>query len=136
MARFRRIECSVWENDDFIELPKGAQTLFFYVLTNPSRNEAGLYRFSKKTALWKTNCIEEDFKNLVASSLVEWDEANDLIWIRSALDPRYFKPNPNIWVSIKNDLKNLWPHPFAKELLQRYTASYEELKGFKPSETL
>jgi hypothetical protein len=127
LAKFRRVECSIWENDDFIGLPAGAQDQFFYILTNPARTESGLYRLSKTTMFWRTNTNKTHFARLVDSALLEWDDDNGLVWITSAMDPRYFKPNPNIIKSVIADLQTYWPHTFAKQIGERYSCTYKEI---------
>ena len=126
MAKFRRIECSIWENDDFIGLPAGAQIQFFYILTNPSRTESGLYRLSSKAMFWKTKTRKSHFTELANSQLIEWDEKTQLVWIVSALDHRYYKPNPNIWKSVAADVRAFWPHKFVKAFCERY-GGYSEI---------
>lgn len=133
MATFRRIEVSIWDNDDFLRLPSsGAQDQFFYILTNSSRTESGLYRMSKQTMLWKTHSRQRTFDVLCASPLIEWDNRVGLVWITSALDPKYFRPNENIFISVVNDMKKYWPHRFVKSIGERYGPIYKEIrKGFQ-----
>lgn len=126
MAKFRRIECSIWENDDFIGLSAGSQIQFIYILTNPARTESGLYRLSSRAMFWKTNTRSAHFAALTETPLVEWDEKTQLVWIVSALDQRYYKPNPNIWKSVIADLRAYWPHRFVKAFFEKYKG-YSEI---------
>ena len=112
-----------------MKLPTGSQDQFFYVLTNPARTESGLFRMSKQTMFWRTHTKEKHLATLAASPLIEWDDKKDLVWITSALDPRYFRASPNQWTSVKNDMKLWYPHRFVKMLHDRYSFIYNEIEG-------
>ena len=129
MAKFRYVECSIWENDDFLKLPGGSQHQFLYILTNPARTESGLFRLSKSTMFWRTHTNKKQFLRLTESALIEWDDRKDLVWITSALEPRYFRPSPNQWTSVKNDMALYYPHRFVKMLHDRYSFIYNEIEG-------
>ncbi len=133
MAKFRRVLTSLWENEDYLSLGSaGAKLQFVYLVTNPSRTESGLYRVSKSTMYALTNSTWRDFQKLSRSPLIEWDDSKGLVWIVSAVNPTYFRPNPNIWISVKNDLRQWWPHPLALALVEKYRHHYVELMEYKP----
>ncbi len=111
-----------------MKLSTGSQHQFFYVLTNPARTESGLFRMSKQTMFWRTHTNKTHFSKLTASPLIEWDDEKDLVWITSALDPRYFKQNPNKLVSVGHDMGLHYPHRFVDMLHERYGRVYSEIR--------
>lgn len=59
--------------------------------------------------------------------MIEWDDNKSLVWIVSALDPRYFKPNPNILKSVINDVVAHSPHKFVAAIVDRYGGIYPDI---------
>lgn len=127
MARFRPISCSIWEDENFLELSSGAQHQFLYMLTVPNRSESGIFKIHRSTMYAKTKTKESDFEELEESTLIDWDEEHRLVWIVNALAPAYFRPNPNIWKSVINDLKTFSSSFLVKSLISRYSNVYKEL---------
>lgn len=47
MSRYTAISTDIWNDREFRKLTPTGKLLYFYILTNPSTNQAGFYRLVK-----------------------------------------------------------------------------------------
>ena len=87
MSRYTAISTDIWNDREFRKLTPTGKLLYFYILTNPSTNQAGFYRLVKddvEYVLGKKGKAEL----LKGTPLYKYDEVNEVVWI-----PNYLKYN-------------------------------------------
>lgn len=99
MARYRKIDPRIWNDDKFSSLSHEAQRIFFFVLTHPSMTALGAFRISKAGMADELGLepkgFAKPFQELLNKGLVLYDERGFLVFAKNFL--KYNAPeNPNV----------------------------------------
>ena len=105
MARYRKIDPRIWNDEKFSALSHEAQRMFFFCLTHPSMTALGAFRITKSGMAEELGLsgkgFAEPFGELFRKGLVNYDERAFLLFVPNFL--KYNAPeNPNVvrgWVS-------------------------------------
>jgi hypothetical protein len=124
LATYRQIHVKIWTSPDFQKLSPQARLVFIYLFSNDHRNEAGLYRITKKTISNETDLtieeVETALQEIESANLIKYDDKDCVVWVINAVN--YQKTNPNEVKAINKNLAQL-NHPFVEE----FRTYYEEL---------
>lgn len=99
MARYRKIDPRIWNDEKFMSLSHEGQRMFLFVLTHPAMTGLGAFRMSreglKEELGLDSKGFTEPFQQLLDNGLVKYDERAFLIFAPNFL--RYNPPeNPNV----------------------------------------
>lgn len=99
MARYRKIDPRIWNDEKFRSLSHEAQRAFFFVLTHPSMTGLGAFRISRAGMAEELGLDPKGFaipfQELLEKGLVKYDEKAFLIYAPNFL--KYNQPeNPNV----------------------------------------
>lgn len=99
MARYRKIDPRIWNDEKFASLSHEAQRMFFFVLTHPSMTALGAFRISRAGMAEELGLegkgFLEPFRELFEKGLVRYDERAFLLFAPNFL--KYNPPeNPNV----------------------------------------
>lgn len=99
MARYRKIDPRIWNDEKFAALSHEAQRMFFFVLTHPSMTALGAFRISRAGMAEELGLegkeFLEPFTELFSKGLVKYDERAFLLFAPNFL--KYNPPeNPNV----------------------------------------
>lgn len=137
MARYRSIHTKFWTDGEVENLKPQAKLLMLYLLTNPYRNESGLYsltikRMSDDTGL-NLKEISRSLKELEQNEKVVYDPQAQAVWVVNAI--RYQAMNVNCRKSVVKDLETAASKSLRSKLLTYYKSlSYDWLPN--PSEPM
>lgn len=129
MAIYRSIYTRIWREDDwFSELPPTAKMFWFYLITNPSTNQAGIYRLTARTMANETGLALGEISDLVAQfqreGKVDWCAAPGVVWVHRMREYQTGEVNgkrlsPSQLTGIENDLREV-PDCTAKRAYLRH----------------
>lgn len=99
MARYRKIDPRIWNDEKFRMLSHEAQRIFFFVLTHPSMTALGAFRISKSGMAEEVGLDAKGFAipfgELLSKGLLKYDDNAFLIFAPNFL--KYNAPeNPNV----------------------------------------
>ncbi|MBM6928166.1 hypothetical protein [Parasutterella secunda] len=99
MARYRKIDPRIWNDEKFASLSHEGQRMFLFVLTHPSMTSLGAFRISREGMAAELGLDEkgfaEPFAELLQKGLVMYDERVFLVFAPNFL--KYNAPeNPNV----------------------------------------
>lgn len=99
MARYRKIDPRIWNDEKFASLSHEAQRAFFFILTHPSMTSLGAFRISAAGMAQELGLTEkefqEPFRELLSKGIVRYDEKSFLVFAPNFL--KYNPPeNPNV----------------------------------------
>lgn len=99
MARYRKIDPRIWNDEKFASLSHEAQRAFFFILTHPSMTSLGAFRISAAGMAQELGLTEkgfqEPFHELLSKGIVRYDEKSFLVFAPNFL--KYNPPeNPNV----------------------------------------
>jgi len=98
MARFRKINPYIWNDDKFPYFSDDAKLLFFTLLTHPNLTMLGAMRASCVTLAddlnWTPDRLTQPFQELLAAGCLTVDERAKLVWLPHFLDYNKIE-NPN-----------------------------------------
>lgn len=99
MARYRKIDPRIWNDEKFASLSHEGQRMFLFVLTHPSMTSLGAFRISREGMAAELGLNEkgfaEPFAELLRKGLVMYDERVFLVFAPNFL--KYNAPeNPNV----------------------------------------
>ena len=99
MARYRKIDPRIWNDEKFASLSHEGQRMFLFVLTHPSMTSLGAFRISREGMAAELGLDEkgfaEPFGELLRKGLVMYDERVFLVFAPNFL--KYNAPeNPNV----------------------------------------
>lgn len=93
MARYRKIDPRIWNDEKFASLSHEAQRAFFFILTHPSMTSLGAFRISAAGMAQELGLTEkgfqEPFHELLSKGIVRYDEKSFLVFA-----PNFLKYNP------------------------------------------
>ncbi len=125
MARYRKIDPRIWNDEKFSSLSHEAQRMFFFCLTHPSMTALGAFRITKSGMAEELGLsgkgFAEPFRELFRKGLVKYDERAFLLFIPNFL--KYNVPeNPNVVRGWTSSLDLLPECPLKTEVLLRAKA--------------
>lgn len=95
MARYRKIDPRIWNDEKFASLSHEAQRAFFFILTHPSMTSLGAFRISAAGMAQELGLTEkgfqEPFHELLSKGIVRYDEKSFLVFA-----PNFLKYNPPV----------------------------------------
>ena len=99
MARYRKIDPRIWNDEKFASLSHEGQRMFLFVLTHPSMTSLGAFRISREGMAAELGLDDKEFDKpfteLLRKGLVMYDERVFLIFAPNFL--KYNAPeNPNV----------------------------------------
>jgi hypothetical protein len=121
MARYRKIDPRIWNDEKFRMVSDDAKLIFFLLLTHPHMTALGAMRATLAglaAALgWPGNRFRRGFAQLLQQAMVRHDEGAACIWLPHFL--KYNPPeNPNVVKSWQASLDLLPECPLKDQVLQ------------------
>ena len=122
MARYRKIDPRIWNDEKFSSLSHEAQRMFFFVLTHPGMTSLGAFRMSRGGMAEELGLdpkgFEEVFQELLSKGLLKYDEKAFLVFAPNFL--KYNPPeNPNVVKGWAGALDLLPECPLKRDVLLR-----------------
>jgi hypothetical protein len=136
MARQRYISTAIWDDEWIQTLSLTEKALFFYFLTNPLTNIAGVYKITDRRIAFDTGLSENEVKIIVEKfeknkKVVRF---NEFIILRNAPKHQKWQTHKNIEKGIIAILENLPPEIF--KLLKKIGYAYPMDSLLDPIESL
>jgi|GEM_PF-1338228 hypothetical protein len=122
MARYRKIDPRIWNDEKFASLSHEGQRAFLFILTHPSMTSLGAFRATKEGIEAElgidTKGFAKPFRELLSKGLIKYDESCFLVFAPNFL--KYNQPeNPNVVKGWAGCLDLLPECPLLAEVLQR-----------------
>ena len=122
MARYRKIDPRIWNDEKFASLSHEGQRAFLFILTHPSMTSLGAFRATKEGIEAElgidTKGFAKPFQELLSKGLIKYDESRFLVFAPNFL--KYNQPeNPNVVKGWAGCLDLLPECPLLAEVLQR-----------------
>lgn len=122
MARYRKIDPRIWNDEKFASLSHEGQRAFLFILTHPSMTSLGAFRATKEGIEAELGIDEKGFakpfQELLSKGLIKYDESRFLVFAPNFL--KYNQPeNPNVVKGWAGCLDLLPECPLLVEVLQR-----------------
>lgn len=122
MARYRKIDPRIWNDEKFASLSHEGQREFLFILTHPSMTSLGAFRATKEGIEAElgidTKGLSKPFQELLSKGLIKYDESCFLVFAPNFL--KYNQPeNPNVVKGWAGCLDLLPECPLLAEVLQR-----------------
>lgn len=123
MANYRQIHTKLWSKGWFEPTDPAQKLLFIYFLTNPYRNESGLYELSKKRMRDDTGLTEAAVDKALEGleSIGKAYYRNGWVFVCNVL--KYARLNDLGKVSVRNDFQHCPVSELKGELYSRYGAA-------------
>lgn len=121
MARFRKIDTRIWNDEKFRALSDDGQLIFLFVLTHPHMTSLGAMRATLAGLAaekgWTETRFKKGFAEPFRKGMVNYDERASFVWVKNFL--RYNAPeNPNVVKSWATSLDLLPECPMKTQLIQ------------------
>lgn len=122
MARYRKIDPRIWNDEKFASLSHEGQRAFLFILTHPSMTSLGAFRATKEGIEAELGIdakgFAKPFQELLSKGLIKYDESRFLVFAPNFL--KYNQPeNPNVVKGWAGCLDLLPECPLLAEVLQR-----------------
>ena len=121
MARYRKIDPRIWNDEKFASLSHEGQRAFLFILTHPSMTSLGAFRATKEGIEAElgidTKGLSKPFQELLSKGLIKYDESCFLVFAPNFL--KYQPENPNVVKGWAGCLDLLPECPLLAEVLQR-----------------
>lgn len=122
MARYRKIDPRIWNDEKFASLSHEGQRAFLFILTHPSMTSLGAFRATKEGIEAELGIdakgFAKPFQELLSKGLIKYDESCFLVFAPNFL--KYNQPeNPNVVKGWAGCLDLLPECPLLAEVLQR-----------------
>lgn len=122
MARYRKIDPRIWNDEKFASLSHEGQRAFLFILTHPSMTSLGAFRATKEGIEAELGIdakgFAKPFQELLSKGLIKYDESCFLVFAPNFL--KYNQPeNPNVVKGWAGCLDLLPECPLLVEVLQR-----------------
>lgn len=122
MANYRSIHVKFWNDGTVEDLSPASKLLMLYFITNPYRNESGLYsitlkRISDDTGLHRRQ-RDKAMEELAQKGRVFYDQTESVVWVVNAI--RHSSLNENCKKSVRKDIEFCSAHNLAHSLLFYY----------------
>ena len=132
MARYRKIDPRIWNDEKFASLSHEGQRMFLFVLTHPSMTSLGAFRISREGMAAELGLDDKEFAQpfteLLQKGLVMYDERVFLVFAPNFL--KYNAPeNPNVVKGWGTALDFLPECPLLLEVLIRAKACASVTSG-------
>lgn len=135
MARYRKIDPKVWNDQKFMSLTNNGKLIFFYILTHPALAACGAMRASipglAAELKWDEKDFREAFHELLDKDMLKHDSEACFIWFPKFL--KYNRPeSPNVTKAWATSLDYLPECSMKTELIQMVKVFLEGLnKAFQ-----
>lgn len=122
MARYRKIDPRIWNDEKFASLSHEGQRAFLFILTHQSMTSLGAFRATKEGIEAELGIdpkgLAKPFQELLSKGLIKYDESCFLVFAPNFL--KYNQPeNPNVVKGWAGCLDLLPECPLLAEVLQR-----------------
>lgn len=122
MARYRKIDPRIWNDEKFASLSHEGQRAFLFILTHPSMTSLGAFRATKEGIEAELGIdpkgLAQPFHELLSKGLIKYDESCFLVFAPNFL--KYNQPeNPNVVKGWAGCLDLLPECSLLAEVLQR-----------------
>lgn len=130
MARYRKVDPRIWNDEKFLSLSDDGKLCFLFVLTHPHMTALGAMRGTipglAAEIRWKTERLRKAFGEVFRKALFEHDEGASFIALPNFL--KYNRPeNPNVVKSWRESLDLIPECSLKSKLVQRVKAFVEGL---------
>jgi len=135
MARYRKVDTRIWNDEKFCSLSDDGKLLFFFLLTHPHLTALGAMRISVAGMAGELNWPSERLLKALAQvfdkGIVKYDERALFLWLPNFL--KYNPPeSPNVVKSWEHSLDYLPECPLKKALINQVISRVERLSvGFR-----
>lgn len=131
MARYRKVDSRIWNDQKFTSLSDDGQLVFLFLLTHPHQTALGAMRATVPGLAaekgWLTERLSEAFQEALSKGMVRHDEKASCVWLPNFL--KYNRPeSPNV-VRAWGSAADLIPECQLK--LECIQAAKDFLKAFK-----
>lgn len=125
MARYRKIDPRIWNDDKFASLSHEGQRTFLFILTHPSMTSLGAFRGTREGLEAELGLdpkgLPKPFDELLSKGLIKYDSRNFMVFAPNFL--KYNRPeNPNVVKGWIGSIDLLPECPLLAEVLQRAKA--------------
>lgn len=128
MPGYRPIFKHIWKDPDFQELSPDDKLIFFYICTNDSITESGIYPLTPRTVANETGLSFDKVKAVFENGLyknIEYDKEHRIIYVKNIRKYNTGGKPDLIRSSITKDLRNCPNTP----LWENFFKDYPEYKG-------
>lgn len=119
---YRKVEVKIWNDEKFLQLSPLAKLLFFYLMTCPHGNLAGIYALKKGYATDDMKCTTDEFdswmKEISDLEMAKFDDQNHVLWICNHIEYNPF-PNRNVMKNAAGYVSDLPKSPLIGEFADR-----------------
>lgn len=135
MARYRKIDTRIWNDEKFRSLSDDGKLVFFFLLTHPHMTSIGAMRATLPGLAaeigWDVERLSEAFAEALAKGMAKHDPAASMIWLPKFI--RYNEPeSPNVLKAWAGALDLLPECDLTREAIQSVKDFAEGLsKGFR-----
>jgi hypothetical protein len=135
MARYRKVDTRIWNDEKFCALSDDAKLLFFFLLTHPHLTALGAMRISVAGMAgelnWSSERLSIALREVFQKSIVKYDEKALFLWLPNFL--KYNPPeSPNVVKSWSLSLDYLPECTLKKALINQVISRVERLSiGFR-----
>jgi len=138
MARYRKIDTRIWNDQKFNGLSEDGKLVFFLLLTHPHLTSIGAFRASAhglaSELRWPYARFSKAFTECLQNQMIQYDQSASLIWL-----PNYLKYNqpesPNVVRAWEHTLDYL-PECSMKEVILKVCHHFAKQLGAPFSEAL
>ncbi|MDX2165006.1 MAG: hypothetical protein SFW07_06295, partial [Gammaproteobacteria bacterium] len=110
MARYRKIETRIWNDQRFNSLTVDAKLLFFFLLTHPNLTALGAMRVSilglAGELNWSERKLRHALRQVLDKKMVKYDQSSLFLWLPNFLKYN-FPESPNVVKSWEQSLDYL-----------------------------
>jgi hypothetical protein len=106
---YRTIDCGMWRDAWFSELPPSAKLLFVYLMTNPLTSQAGALETTIRAMAFDTGIDPADVEAILASfgDRVVWWPGHHVVWLRNFVRRQKIEQSPRLLVSARRAVADL-----------------------------
>lgn len=95
MPKYRPVYTKIWKDKDFLNAGKDSKLLFFYLITNESNNNSGIYEIPIKTISMETGIPSSTVGQLLTNGSIkniDYDLENEVVFVTNS---RKYSPGGN-----------------------------------------
>ncbi len=124
MSRREDIDSSIWDNEDWLDLPDDQKVVYLWSFTNSRIGMAGVYRVARRHMELETGKRGDDLDRILAALA----DANfcfyedGVMWVRSRVKHLRSKSS-SIAKAIRSDLDKLAGHPLVDRFVDEYASA-------------
>lgn len=127
MPRFAMVECSTWDDPDFLRLSPTARLLFLWSWTHQRAAICGLYMASEKQMMrgigGDSKALADALAELGDKPLVKYDADAELLWVVNRA--RYSNRSPKVARAMQREVEACPDSPLIAEFVALYGSMLE-----------